>query len=144
MELNTRQFGPVPIDETKIITFSKGLPGFPEMKRFIILDHENISPFLSFQSVDDEKLAFIVMDPFLFKADYEVDVDSCVLETGWPLEEKEDMFLYVIINATDPDPKKMTANLMGPLLINIKRYEGIQMMVGDKGYSSKYMIFDGK
>lgn len=142
VELNTRQFGPVPIDETKIITFPKGLPGFSDMKKFIILDHEDISPFLSFQSVEDEKLAFIIMDPFLFKVDYDVDVDSCVVEMNWSLEEKEDMFLCVIINATDPDPKKMTANLMGPLLINIKRNEGVQMMVGDKGYSSKYMIFE--
>ncbi len=144
MELNTRQFGIVPIDETKIITFSKGMPGFPEMKRFIILDHEDISPFLSFQSVDDETLAFIIMDPFMFKSDYDVDVDSCIAEMGWTLEEKEDMFVYVIINATDPDPKKMTANLMGPLLVNIRRYEGVQMLIGDKGYSNKYMIFNDK
>lgn len=141
MELNTRQFGPVPVDDTKIITFPDGLPGFPEMKRFIILDHEDISPFLSFQSVDDETLSFVIMDPFLFKADYEVDVDSCILDMSWSLEEKEDMFLYVIINAADPDPKKMTANLMGPIIVNIKRNEGVQMMVGDKGYSSKHVIF---
>ncbi len=142
MELNTRQFGPVPIDETKIITFPKGLPGFPDMKKFIILDHENISPFLSFQSVDDEMLAFIIMDPFFFKADYDVDVDSCVVEMNWALEDKEDMFLYVIINATDPEPKKMTANLMGPLLINIKLKEGVKMIVGDKWYSRNKMIFE--
>lgn len=142
MELNTRQFGSVTIDETKIITLPKGMPGFSDAKKFVILDHEDIQPFYSFQSVDDEKLAFIIMDPFLFKADYNVDVDSSVLEMNWTLEEKEDMFLYVIINATDPDPKKMTANLMGPLLINIKRNEGVQLMVGDKGYSNKYMIFE--
>lgn len=142
MELNTRQFGPVTIDETKIITLPKGMPGFTDIKKFVILDHDDIQPFYSFQSVDDEKLAFIIMDPFLFKADYSVDVDSTVLEMNWTLEEKEDMFLYVIINATDPDPKKMTANLMGPLLINIKRNEGVQLMVGDKGYSNKYMIFE--
>ena len=142
MELNTRQFGPVTIDETKIITLPKGIPGFADAKKFVILDHDDIQPFYSFQSVEDEKLAFIIMDPFLFKADYSVDVDSSVLEMNWTIEEKEDMFLYVIINATDPDPKKMTANLMGPLLINIKRNEGVQLMVGDKGYSNKYMIFE--
>lgn len=144
MELNTRQFGPVTIDETKIIILPKGIPGFANVKKFVILDHDDIQPFYSFQSVEDEKLAFIIMDPFLFKTDYIVDVDSSVLEMNWNLEEKEDMFLYVIINATDPDPKKMTANLMGPLLINIKRNEGIQLMVGDKGYSNKHLIFGKK
>ncbi len=143
MELNTRQFGPVIIDEGKIITLPKGMPGFSDARRFIILDHEDIHPFYSFQCVDDEKLAFIIMDPFLFKADYAVDVDSTVLEMNWNMEETDDMFLYVIINATDPDPRKMTANLMGPLLINIKRNEGVQMMVGDRGYANKYLIFNG-
>lgn len=141
VELNTRQFGPVTIDETKIITLPKGMPGFNGFKKYVILDHDDIRPFHSFQCVDDDKLAFIIMDPFLFKADYDVDVDPTILEMNWSNEEKEDLFIYVIINATDPDPKKMTANLMGPLLINIKRNEGVQMMVGDRGYSNKYMIF---
>ena len=144
MDIKTRQFGPVTIDEKNIITLPMGLPGFSDRKKYIILDHDDIRPFHSFQSVDDETLAFIIMDPFLFKADYVVDVDACIREMKWKDDEKEDMFIYVIINATDPDPRNMTANLMGPLLINIKRNEGLQMMVSDKGYSSKYMIFSEK
>ena len=141
MDINTRQFGPVTIDEKNIITLPKGMPGFSDMKRFIILDHEDIRPFHSFQSVDEASLAFIIMDPYLFKADYVVDIEPYMVEMNWMGDENEHLFLYVIINATDPDPRKMTANMMGPLLINIKKNEGIQMMFNDRSYSNKYLIF---
>lgn len=144
MELTTRQFGKVQIDETKIITMPGGIPGFSDAKRFILLDHDDIRPFHSFQCVDVEELAFIIMDPFLFKADYTVDIEPYLKEMAWEDDAVEDLFLYVIINATDPDPRKMTANLIGPLLINIKKNQGVQMMVNDRQYSSKYMIFDEK
>jgi flagellar assembly factor FliW len=121
VDLNTRQFGRVTIDEKNIITLPQGMPGFSDMKKFIILDHEDIRPFHSFQSIDEESLAFIIMDPYLFKTDYAVDIDPYLKEMDWEGTGNDDLFLYVIINASDPDPRRMTANLMGPLLINIKK-----------------------
>jgi flagellar assembly factor FliW len=141
VDINTRQFGLVSIDETKIITFPKGIPGFPDRKKFIILVHDEIHPFYSFQSVDDSDLAFIIMDPFLFKADYVVDAEPSMKEMNWSADEIDEMFIYVIINTTDPEPRNLTANLLGPLLINIKRGEAVQMIVSDMGYSNKYLIF---
>lgn len=138
----TRQFGTVNIDETKIITLPKGIPGFSESKQFIILDHEDIRPFNSFQCVDTPELSFVIMDPFLFMADYSVDVDEYIQEMQWEGDGVDDLCLYVIINATDPDPRNLTANLIGPLLINIKRNQGIQMMIKDRRYSSKYKVFN--
>lgn len=144
MELRTRQFGVVDIDESKIINMPKGMPGFSDAKKFIILDHDGIKPFHSFQSIDDQDLAFIIMDPFLFMTDYSVDIEPYIKEMKWGEDEIEELYLYVIINASDPDPRHITANLMGPLLINIKRYSGIQMMVNDRRYSNKHLIFAQK
>lgn len=144
MELMTRQFGAINIDETKIITMPKGMPGFSDLKKFIILDHDAIRPFHSFQCVDDNELAFIIMDPFLFMTDYSVDIEPYIKEMEWEGDDAEDLYLYVIINATDPDPRHITANMMGPLLINIKRNLGVQMMVNDRRYSNKYFIFNEK
>ena len=138
----TRQFGNVEIDEEKIITLPKGIPGFSESKKFIILDHEDIQPFHSFQCVDSPELAFIIMDPFLFMSDYSVDIKPYIKDMKWENDKVEDLYLYVIINATDPDPKNITANLMGPLLINIRRNQGVQMMVNDRKYTSKHLIFN--
>lgn len=142
MELMTRQFGSVAIDETKIITLPKGIPGFSESKKFIILDHDDIRPFHSFQCVDSPELAFIIMDPFLFMNDYSVDIEPYIKDMKWENDNLEDLYLYVIINTTDPDPQKITANLIGPLLININKNQGVQMMVNDRKYSSRHLIFN--
>lgn len=141
VKIETRQFGTITIDDDKIITMPKGMPGFPELKRFVLLDHDEIKPFYSFQSVDDTDLAFIIMDPFLFKPDYQVDIEPYTEEMAWGKNNEDELFLYVIINATNPDPKKITANLIGPLLININKNEGIQMMLSDGRYSHKFLVF---
>jgi len=144
VEISTRQFGKISVDEKKCITMPKGMPGFPEQKRYVLLDHDDIRPFHLFQSIDDADLAFIVMDPFLFKADYAVDIKPYIQEMAWDESDRDSLFIYVVVNATDPDPKRITANLMGPVLINIKKNEAVQMMISDGVYSHKYLIFKEK
>lgn len=139
MRIKTKQFGTVDIDDSKIINMREGVPGFPDMKRYILLDSEETKPFYSFQCVDDPALAFIIMDPFLFKPDYKVDTGPLLRKMGW--REDEEITVCVIINATHPDPKKMTANLVGPLVINAKKCEAAQMVIYDTDYSYKHVIF---
>ena len=141
MEIETRQFGNITIEEDKIITVPKGIPGFPGMDRYILLDHEAIRPFVSLQSVEDGTLAFYLMDPFLFKPDYKVDVEPYIKEMKWEQGDRDKIFVYVILNVADNDPKKITANLIGPLLINIKKNQAVQMLLSDKDYTHKFLIF---
>jgi flagellar assembly factor FliW len=141
VEIITRQFGTITIDKDKVIKMPKGMPGFSENREYVLLDHDAIRPFHSYQSVDNPDLSFVIMDPFLVKHDYSVDIKSYLEEMAWEKEDEENLFLYVIINATDPDPKKITANLLGPLLINTKKNEGIQMVVTDRDYSHKHLVF---
>lgn len=141
MKINTRQFGEVEIDKEKVITVPKGLPGFPDLTRYILFEHEAIQPFISLQSVEEESLAFYIMDPLLFKADYKVDITSHMKEMDWDEKEKENIFIYVILNVTDADPKKITANLIGPLLVNIAKNQAVQILVNNDQYSHKYRVF---
>jgi len=144
VEIETRQFGNITIDEDKIIKVPKGIPGFPGMERYILLDHEAIRPFLSLQSVEDGGLAFYLMDPFLFKSDYKVDVEPYITEMKWEEGDRDKIFIYVILNVADNDPKKITANLIGPLLINIKKNQAVQMLVSNRDYTHKFLIFGEK
>ncbi len=144
MEIATRQFGKVNIEHDKIITVPRGIPGFQDQKRYILLDHEAIRPFVSFQSVDEEDLAFYLMDPFLFKPDYKVDIVPYLKEMGWEQDDRESIFVYAIVNVADNDPKKITANLLGPLLINTVKNQAIQMLINDDRYSHKFLIFGEK
>ncbi len=140
MRINTKQYGSVDIDDDLIIHMREGMPGFPDIKSFILLDSEETKPFYSYQSIDDPSLAFIIMDPFLFKPDYKVDTSQLLKKMNW--KEDEEITICVIINATHKDPRKMTANLVGPLIINAKKCEAAQMVIYDSNYSYKHTIFN--
>ena len=79
MEIKTKALGTVQIEEDQIITLSEGFYGFKKYHRFALLDAKQ-KPFIWIQSLDDAELAFIAIDPFIFRPDYELDIDDALLE----------------------------------------------------------------
>ena len=141
MKIKTTRFGTITIEEEKIITMPFGMLGFPDVKRFVILQHKENSPFFWYQSVDDPMLAFVIMSPFLFKPDYKVDLKNVLEEMSWMEEEKQNnLELYVVVNIPKGAPDKMTANLIGPILINNKIYQAVQMVISDSHYTHKFPL----
>jgi flagellar assembly factor FliW len=136
---NTR-FGAIEIKDEKIITMKRGIPGFPGRNRFVMLNREESHPFLWYQCVDDPKLAFVLLNPFLLKPDFSFDFNPILSEMSWQTDETSSLAIFIIVNASSGDPAKMTANLMAPLIINTKRYEAIQHILQDGVYSHKYPI----
>ena len=141
MKIKTTRFGTITIQEEKIITMPFGMLGFPDVKRFVILQHKENSPFFWYQSVDDPMLAFVIMSPFLFKPDYKVDLENVLKEISWNEEEKQNnLELYVVVNIPKGAPDKMTANLIGPILINNKIYQAVQIVISDSHYTHKFPL----
>ena len=126
MKIKTTRFGTITTEEDNIITMPFGMLGFPDRKRFVILQHKEDSPFFWYQSVDDPMLAFVIMSPFLFKPDYSVNLENIVKEMSWNEEEKQhNLELYVVVNIPEGSPDQMTANLIGPILINNKIHQAV-------------------
>ena len=145
MKIKTTRFGTITIEEEKIITMPFGMLGFPDVKRYVILQHKENSPFFWYQSVDDPALAFVIMSPFLFKPDYDVDVENVLKEMSWNEEEKQDnLELYVVVNIPKGAPEKMTANFIGPILINNKIRQAVQMVISDSPYTHKFPLLREK
>ena len=142
MKVNTTRFGAVTINKKKIIDMPFGMLGFPDKKRFFILQHKENSPFFWYQSVDEPSLAFVIMSPFHFMPDYAVDVERVSKEMSWD-EEENSVDLYVIVNIPKGLPDKMTANLIGPILINNKALQAVQMIIADSDYSHKFPLIRG-
>ena len=141
MEIETRQFGLIQIDEGHIYTMPAGMPGFQGMKRFVIIEKEETWPFHCFQCLDDPDLSFFIMNPYLFMADYNVNLKQAALEAGWQDDSEEEIKTYVIVNTTAGVPEKITANLIGPLLINTKRFGAVQLVLHNSPYSHQHLIF---
>jgi flagellar assembly factor FliW len=140
LKIETLQFGAIQVAEDKIITMPAGMPGFPGRTRFVILEREETRPFYWYQCVDDPDLSFVIMNPYLFEPDYSVDLKPALKEMSWETNGKDSLKLYVVVNASEGVPEKITANLIGPLVINTRKHEAVQMVIYDSPYSHQYPI----
>ena len=136
--VQTSQFGVFEIDEAEMIHFAQGLPGFPDARRFVLLDHVREAPFHWLQSVDDAGLAFMIIDPVLVKPDYTMSLPDHAFSD---LRAKDgDEFKVVVILTLPPGkPDKITANLQAPLVFNTANRFAKQMILVDQ-YTTRYPI----
>ncbi len=137
MRVNTKAYGSIEVDERQLVRFPKGILGFEKFKEYALLDAER-QPFYWLQSVDVERVAFIVVNPFLFRADYELDIDDAELaEIGIQDPEAALIFSIVTIPA---DGSPMTANLQGPLVINKEDRLARQAVLTDPRWKTKHDV----
>jgi len=137
--IKTRNFGEVEVKKEKIIYFDYGVIAFEEMKRFFIIESgQEDLPFCWLQSVDAGDLAFVLLNPFLFKPDYEFEIPEGVIKE-LAIEEKEDVAVFSIVVVPE-DINKITANLLAPVIINTKNLKGKQIILNDKKYTTKHYI----
>lgn len=141
MQLDTRHFGPIEIDEKGIIDFPEGIPGFDDVKRFVLLGSiEPDSPFQWLQGVDNTDLAFVVIDPRLLKEDYVVDIEDSEVEV-LDIADTGKVMVYSIVVIPE-DISKITANMRAPILINLESMKGKQVILDKPEYQIKYYILD--
>lgn len=143
MKIKTVKFGEIEIDDNKVLNMPDGLPGFPGRKSFALLEDPKTVPFCWFQSLDDPHLALIVMSPFLFKPDYDVDLKGYIASRKGKDVQQDDLQVIVVINIHQGDKgKRVTANLMGPIIINNRTKEAVQMVMPDSPYSHQYDVME--
>ncbi|MBI5682833.1 MAG: flagellar assembly protein FliW [Deltaproteobacteria bacterium] len=136
-------FGDIGVEADKIITFSCGLLGFPDMKRFIVMEYEKDIPFMCLQAVDEPCIAFIVIDPVLANKDYHIAVkEKEVAALGEP--DSENLIVFVIVSISKDTPSKATANLRAPLIVNLSSRTGRQIVLDDEDLSIKYPLFKSR
>jgi flagellar assembly factor FliW len=141
MVLQTRYFGELDIEESGIFHFSHGVPGFEGVKRFILIDNEEeSSPFKWLQGVDEPKPAFVIVDPFAIKNDYEVNLSDEVLRE-LEIKDAGTVSVYCIVVVPD-DISKMTVNLQAPLIINIASHKGRQVILDTDRYGVRHYILE--
>ena len=136
MKITTKTHETIDIDERQILNFPRGLLGFEVLKDYALLDTE-CPPFYSLQSIDIESLAFTLIDPFLFRPDYEVQLDEDDLQELGIDEPRQALILSIV---TIPNGSYMTANLQGPLIINREIRSVKQVILLDPRWMVKHDI----
>jgi len=137
MKVNTKAFGLIEVDEKQKVNFPQGLFGFDDYSEYVLLDAEH-QPFFWLQSVNDQEIAFILINPFLFRPDYEVNITNEELgEIG--ISSPDNALIFVIVTIPQ-DGSPMTANLQGPLVINKEKMTGMQAVLSDTRWKTRHDI----
>ena len=139
-ELNTKYFGTLSYDESEILHFQEGPFGFEENKSFLLIRFVNEdSSMLCLQSVEEEGLAFIVINPFHFMPDYSPRLSRADLESLQAEDEKN--LLYYVICTIHEDLENSTANLKCPIVVNPEHTNSAkQVILEDADYSFKHFF----
>ena len=137
MRVITKAFGQVEVDEQQKVVFPSGLFGFEEFQDYVILDADQ-QPFFYLQSVDSEQVAFILINPFLFRPDYEMNIDNEDVSFIGINDPAKALIFSIVTIPSDGSP--MTANLQGPIIINRENHQGIQAILTDSRWKTKHDI----
>lgn len=140
LKVKTTRFGEIDVKETDVIELPAGLIGFPDLKQYIMLDHDKDSPFKWLQSLNDGAIAFVLINPLLFKPEYTVEVTEAEV-SDLTLEAEEDAVISVIITMP-ANPQNMTANLKAPLVFNLKNKKGKQIILNNPAYTTRHNIME--
>ncbi|MEW5945502.1 MAG: flagellar assembly protein FliW [bacterium] len=141
MKVVASRFGELEVREEEIFTAVRTLPGFPNSSRYFFIERRNIAPFRWMQSADEPDLTFVVVEPDKFFHDYEPRVGAFDLEEIG-LGRGEQPFVLVIVVLPE-DLTKMTANLKGPLMFNLKERKFKQAFIETEKYTVRESIIEG-
>ena len=134
MRVNPKTYGEMEIDERQIIEFEQG------HKTFALLDAIQ-KPFYWLQSVTDLHVAFILIDPMVFRNDYTLDVSSEDLAMLNITDLEEEALVMAIVTIPE-DQTRISANLQGPVVINKKTRKAMQFISLNNSYKTKHFILD--
>jgi flagellar assembly factor FliW len=136
MDVATTRFGTVQVDTDRVLEFPGGLLGFSSFTRFALLQPDPEGIFLWLQSVDSPELAFVVTDPAHWCQDFEAVIRREHL-AQLDLASVDEARILVIVNKYDD---ALTANLQGPLVVNINNRRGMQVVLADRRWTTRREI----
>ncbi|KJS15928.1 MAG: hypothetical protein VR69_11770 [Peptococcaceae bacterium BRH_c4b] len=125
--------------DKNIYTFTAGLPGLPtELNKFELVSLASDSPFFFLQSVQDETVCFILVNPFMFFTDYEFEITNDVTEV-MDMNASEQLAVFCIVNA-GKGLKDATVNLLAPVILNVATGKARQVVLVDKRYTIRHPL----
>lgn len=127
VDVESTVLGSLRVPEDQVYAFEHGILGLPEARTFALLPAER-DGFFWLQSLESEALTFLLIDPFRFVEDYSVELSPQEVGELTPSEPADILVLSILtLPKTPEDPA--TANLQGPLALNVREGKGKQVVL---------------
>jgi len=141
MKVQTLQFGEIEVPKTSIITFKKGILGFDEYKKYALIpvDEKGETPFFILQCVEQKEISLFLLDTFAFFKGYHIELQDQYVEK-LELEKPEDAIILTTVTVKD-QLINATTNLKAPIVINLSKQLGVQVVLDKTDYKIKQPLF---
>ena len=142
-ECQTRFFAAMNYGKDGIIRVPRGLPGFEEEREFILIDQPSYRPLLFFQSLQTPHLCFLALPVLSIDGSYRLamspdDLALLELDTSRQPEIGGEVMCLSFITAGANRP--LSANLLSPLVINVRTRLAVQAIQTGCHYSHRHPL----
>ncbi len=138
MNIQTKFFGEIDIQNEIIWSFPKGIPGFEEEKEFVLLPISDNPIFNVLQSVNVRDIALIVANPHNLIEDYSYDIDEPTIKL-LDIKKVEEFFVLSVLSIKEPF-ETSTINLQAPIIFNSRIKRAKQMIINDNKFALRHII----
>ena len=139
MKVSTTRFGAVDIPDEKLIRFPRGLLGFEQATEFFIINHDDDGKLRWLQAVSLPDLAFLVVDPQHFFADYVYQLRHDYLPL-LSFQDGDELITAVILTVHGKG-ERITVNLQAPIVMNARNLQGVQIVCEEDQYTTQHQIY---
>ena len=134
-------------DESPAIHFPDGLIGLEDWQNFTLVSHPEAGDLKLLQSLQDERMSLIVIDPRQVRDNYRITLSATDAEVlGYsspPKSFDEQTGIYCIVSVQE-EPFQVNVNLLGPIVINWQKQIGRQIILADSGYGARYKLSEAE
>ncbi|MGB6058817.1 MAG: flagellar assembly protein FliW [Microthrixaceae bacterium] len=139
MLIDSDRLGQIDVDEESVIDFPDGILGFPDRHKYAMVSAEDQGVYTWLQALDDPKLAFLAVVPTAFFPEFSPNIpDEECIAIG--LSDPNDAQLLSLVTVTDSG---VTANLLGPIVLNVRTRLARQVVLADPDLSTRTPITPG-
>ena len=139
MIVKTSRFGDKDVPDDALLVFPEGVIGFRDATRFVMFECSDDGIFKWLQSCDRPELAFVICEANIIMPSYQILIGEKERQL-LKLAKPEDAVVCLIL-VIPKNPADATANLLGPLVMNTETRMGIQVVVVNPQYSTRYRLF---
>ena len=123
------KLGAVPYSPADVVRFERGLPGFEGLLDYLVVTRDECAPFVFLAALHDPEVALPLL-PLALAAGPEAGriAAGAVAAAGVDPDGTIACYAVVVIGL---DAREMVANLRAPVLIDLDRCRGVQVILGD-------------
>ena len=144
--LQTTHFGDLTYNDDSAYRFRSGLPGFESEHVFVFLNQPQTEPLIFMQSASSPGLCFILLPIRVVDPQYNLtlepeDLSELRLPKGRQPRIGDDILCCAVIRSGENTTAGPTANMLAPIVVNLKHHIGMQVIQAGSGYSHQQGLF---